>query len=106
LDRDKDTYDSKNPPNSLVRPRAHSTVLWAFVASVVGFLVLVAVAWVFWTVAHPRPSVLVERERSVGSSGGYFVEGGHDPNPRPGSTRDELRFRGALTPPSEVRGGR
>jgi hypothetical protein len=104
MDRYKDTYDPKNPPNSLLRPRAHSTVLWAFVGSVVGFLVLVAVAWVFWTVAHPRPSVLIERERAVGPSGAYFTEGGHNPDRRPRSTRDELKYRGALTPPSEVRG--
>ena len=102
MDRYTDTHDPKNPPNSLKRPRAHSTVLWAFLGSVAGFLVLVAVAWVFWTVAHPQPSVLIQRERAGG--GTYFTEGGHDPNRRPGSTSDELRFRGTLTPPSEVRG--
>lgn len=102
MDRYKDTYDPKNPPNSLVRPRAHSTVLWAFIGSVVGFLVLVAVAWVFWTVAHPQPSVLIQRERAGG--GTYFTEGGHDPNRRPSNTSDELKSRGILTPPPEVRG--
>ena len=62
-----------------------------------------AVALLFWTVAHPRPAEREGMEGVVGTSGYYSTEGGHDPVRRPGSTRDELKFRGALTPPTEAR---
>ena len=103
MDPYKDTNDPKNPPNSLARPRAHSTVLWGFIGSVVGFLVLVAVTWVFWTVSHPRPSLEEERKRNASTSGYYSTEGGHNPDRRPRSTSEELKYRGALTPPTAVR---
>jgi hypothetical protein len=48
----------------------------------------------------PRPSVEEERENVVGTSGYYSTEGGHDPIRRPHNTRDELKFRGELTPPN------
>jgi hypothetical protein len=104
MDRYEDTNDPKNPPNSVMRPRVRSAALWGFVGSLVVFFVLVGGALLFWTVAHPRPSLQEERERTVGTSGYYSTEGGHDPVRRAGSTRDELKFRGALTPPSEARG--
>jgi hypothetical protein len=44
-----------------------------------------------------------ERETVVGTSGSYYSsEGGHDPIRRLRSTRDELKFRGELTPPTEA----
>lgn len=104
MDGFRDTYDPKNPPNSLFRPRAHSPVLMSLIGSLIAFFLLLGVAWMFWTVAHPRPANLVERERGTGTTGYFPPEGGHNPNRRPSSTRDELKFRGALTPPSEARG--
>jgi len=104
MDRYAGTNDPKNPPNSVLEPHVRRAALWAFVGSLVVFFVLVGVVALFWTVAHPRPSLQEERERVVGRSGDYSTEGGHDPNLRPGSTRDELKFRGILTPPSEARG--
>jgi protein-S-isoprenylcysteine O-methyltransferase Ste14 len=79
-------------------------VLRWFLGSLVVIFVLSGVAALFWTVAHQRPSVREEAERVVGTSGYYSTEGGHDPIRRPGSTRDELKFRGLLTPPSEAPG--
>jgi hypothetical protein len=104
MDRYHDTYDPKNPPNSVLRPRARSAALWSFVGSLVVFFALIAVALLFWTVSHPRPSAEEERERVIGTSGYYSTEGGHDPVRRPHDTRGELKFRGTLTPPSEARG--
>ena len=105
MNRYEDTDSPKNPPQSVLRPEARSAALWAFVGSLVVFFSLVAVALTFWTVAHPRPAAREGMERVVGTSGYYSTEGGHDPVRRPGSTRDELKFRGALTPPpSEARG--
>lgn len=106
MDRYGDTNDPKNPPNSLLQPHVRRAALWAFVGSLVVFFTLVGVVLLFWEVAHPRPTLQQERERVVGSSGYYSTEGGHDPARyrRPRSTRDELKSRGILTPPSEVRG--
>jgi len=104
MDRYDATRDPKNPPNSVTRPPIASAVLLAFVGSLVAFFLLVGAALLFWTVAHPRPAFLEERERAVGASGYYSTEGGHDPIRRPASTRDELKYRGLLTPPSGPRG--
>ena len=104
MDRYEDTNDPKNPPNSVTRPRVRRAALWAFVGSLVVFFVLVGVALLFWNASHPRPSAEEERERIVRSSGFYSTEGGHNPDRRPRSTSDELKYRGALTPPNGVRG--
>ncbi|HXD19867.1 MAG TPA: hypothetical protein VN654_22785 [Vicinamibacterales bacterium] len=104
MDRYDATRDPKNPPNSVTRPPVASAVLLAFVGSLVAFFVLVGAALLFWTVAHPRPAFLEQRERAVGASGYYSTEGGHLPIRRPSSTSDELTYRGKLTPPSEARG--
>jgi hypothetical protein len=103
MDRYDGTHDPKNPPQSVLGPRARSAVLVGFVGSLVVFFVIVGVAMIFWTVAHPRPAVAAGREKVVGTSGYYSTEGGHDPVRRAGSTRDELKFKGRLTPPTEAR---
>jgi hypothetical protein len=95
-----ETRDPKNPPNSVLAPRARSAALRWFVGSLVVFFLLIGVALVFWNAANPRPSVEEQREAAVGTSGYYSTEGGHDPIRRPRSTRDELKFRGELTPPN------
>jgi hypothetical protein len=92
--------DPKHPPDSVLAPRARSAALRWFVGSLVVFFLLIGVALVFWNAANPRPSVEEEREAVVGTSGYYSTEGGHDPIRRPRSTRDELKFKGELTPPN------
>ena len=93
------TPDPKHLPNSVLAPRARSAALRWFVGSLVVFFLLIGVALVFWNAANPRPSVEEEGEAVVGTSG-YSTEGGHDPVRRPRNTRDELKFRGELTPPN------
>jgi hypothetical protein len=104
MNRYDDTNNPNNPPQALLHPQARSAALLGLVGSLVVFFVLVGVALIFWTVAHPRPTAREEMERAVGTSGYYSTEGGHDPVRRPANTRDELKFRGTLTPPSEARG--
>ena len=96
------TRDPKHGPNSVLAPRARSAALRWFVGSLVVFFLLIGVALVFWNAANPQPSLQGEREKVVGTSGYYYysTEGGHDPIRRPRSTRDELKFRGELTPPN------
>jgi hypothetical protein len=100
MNRHEETRDPKNRPNSLLAPRARSAALRWFVGSLVVFFLLIGVALVVWNVANPLPSLQEEREDVVGTSGYYSTEGGHDPIRRPRSTRDELKFRGELTPPN------
>jgi hypothetical protein len=104
MHRYEDTDDPNNPPQAVLHLKARSAALTGFLGSLIVFFVLVAAALVFWTVAHPRPAGREGMERVVGTSGYYSTEGGHDPVRRPGSTRDELKFRGQLTPPNEARG--
>ena len=103
MDRYDATSNPKNPPNSVLGPRVRSAALHLFIGSLVAFFLLVGVALLFWTVANPRPAATQQRESVGGPSGYYSTEGGHNPDPRPGNTQDELKFRGALTPPTEVR---
>jgi|SRR5215468_9040839 len=101
MNRYKETHDPKHPVDSVLGPRVHSTALRWFVGFLLGFFLLIGVAIVFWNAANPQPSLQDEQERVVGTSGSsYSTEGGHDPDRRPGSTRDELKFRGELTPPN------
>ena len=103
MNRYDDTKNPKNPPQSVLRPQARSAALLGLIGSVVVFFALIGLALIFWTVAHPRPAAREGMDRGQGTSGYYWTEGGHDPDRPPRSTRDELKFRGALTPPSEVR---
>ena len=100
----EDTNNPQNPPNAVLRPSARSAALRWFLGSLVAFFALVGAALLFWSAAHPRPSVRAEQKRVVGTSGYYSTEGGHDPLRRPKNTRDELKFRGFPTPPNEAQG--
>jgi len=102
MNRYEDTNNPTNPPHAVLRPEARTAALLGFVGSLVVFFVLVGVALIFWTVAHPQPNAREGMEDVVGTSGYYSTEGGHNPdrNFRGGNTRDELKFRGELTPPN------
>ena len=100
MNRYQETRNPKNPPNSVLTPHARSAALRWFIGSLVVFFLLIGVALVFWSAANPRPSAREERANVVSKSGYYSTEGGHDPVRRPRSTGDELKFRGALTPPN------
>jgi hypothetical protein len=106
MNRSEDTRNPKNPPQSLMHPEFRNLALWSFVGSLVVFFVLVGIAFLFWTVAHPRPAAREGMKNVVGPSGYYSTEGGHNPdqNFRARDTQGELEYRGRLTPPSEVRG--
>ena len=100
MDRHEGTHHPKHPPQGLFAPHgsdSHGFALWVTVGTLVTVVMLVGVVLLFWNVAHPG---LVQQT----SKDSYSIEGGHDPNPRARNIRDELRFRGALTPPPEVRG--
>ena len=78
--------------NSVLRPQVRSAALYWYLGSVVMF-VIVGVALIFWMAAHPTPTADGAEEQMVGASG-YRLDGGHNPDPQPKSTRDELKYRG------------
>jgi hypothetical protein len=92
-ERYEETRNPKNPPNSVLRPQVRSAALYWYVGSILVMAVLVGVALIFWMAAHPRPTSGGSRAQPVGTSG-YRLDGGHNPNPRPRNTRDELKYRG------------
>jgi hypothetical protein len=89
MDHHDGTHHPKHPPNTILAPYVHSTALPWFIGSLVAFFLLIGVALVFWSAANPQPT-----------SGLFSTEGGHDPIRPPRNTRDELKFRGELTPPN------
>jgi hypothetical protein len=105
MNRNEDTRNPKNPPQSLMHPEFRNLALWSFVGSLAIFFVLVGVAFLFWTVAHPRPAAREGMENVVGPSGYYSTEGGHNPDRyfRARDTQGELKFRGLTTPPRAAR---
>jgi hypothetical protein len=94
-ERYEDTTDPKNPPNSIMHPRrpVRSVALYLTLALLLVVFVVIGVAAIFWLAAHPAPTSAADNRRvPVGS--GYYTEGGHNPDPRPSNTRDELKYRG------------
>ena len=77
----------------VLRPQVRSAEPYWYVGSVVVMSVLVSVALIFWMAVHPRTTADAGEERMVGTSG-YQLDGGHNPNPQPKNTRDELKYRG------------
>jgi hypothetical protein len=93
----EETTSPQNPPNSMVNPTAR-TAWWGSSVGILAIVFLIVVAGFGW--------VLVQRElgkggrtpdsETIGTSGAVRdnAPGGFDPAPEPGSTRDELKFRG------------
>ena len=93
----EETTAPENPPNSMVNPTARTT-WWGSSVGILAIVSLIVVAGFGW--------VLVQRElgkggrtpdsETIGTSGAVRDNspGGFDPAPNPGSTRDELKFRG------------
>ena len=93
----EETAAPQNPPNSMVNTAARTT-WWGSSVGVLAIVFLIVLAGFGW--------VLVQRElgkggrtpdsETIGTSGAVRDDspGGFDPAPVPGSTRDELEFRG------------
>ena len=106
----------ENPPNSVVNREVRRTALRTYLGPIVIFFVLVGAVYVYWSGRPadrgPEPAAAVE---DAAGTGGLTAEredtpGGHDPQPQPESTREEIEGRGgdALTELGEVieNGGR
>ena len=101
-----ETVDPKNPPNSVLQPRARSSALGVFLGGILVFFLIAAVAWVYWDStdkrrASPDEKAATEQTETseVGTAGEKADEeepgrGGFNPDPKPDDTKDELEFRG------------
>ena len=100
-ERYEDTYDPKNPPNSILhrRPARSALLLWS-IGALAAVCLIAAVVAIFWMSAHPYSlpaSQLPSAEIAQPGEPVVFefrTDGGHNPIPRPRNTSAELRFRG------------
>lgn len=106
----------ENPPNSVVNREVRRTALRTYLGPIVIFFVLVGAVYVYWSgrPADRGPEPAAAGEEAAGTAGLTAARedtpGGHDPQPQPESTREEIEGRGgdALTELGEVieNGGR
>ena len=91
-----ETVAPENPPAAVVRPEARSAALVTFLGGIVLLFLLIGAALIFWKVTDrpgddggPAPIGTMGEPRSKEAPGGF------EPAPQPGSTREELEYRGA-----------
>lgn len=86
----EETVDPKNPPASTGAAPAVVAGMWYYLAPL-GILILTLVlAFAYW---GNRDTRLVEPVAPT-TGQGQELPGGQNPDPKPESTEDELRFRG------------
>jgi hypothetical protein len=91
-ERYEETVEPRNPPNSLLKPAVQKTTLLVYLGPLLALLIIVGIALAYW----------VNRERDRQEHGAVpttgisqeVTPGGHDPDPHPGSTQEELKYRG------------
>ena len=106
-ERYEETTDPKNPPNSVLNASVRRTALRSYLGPLLVFFLVVGIGLIYWANRPPlvtgdQDSQLVgtsgtpERDDVVGERGNRDdTPGGVNPEPRPDSTADELRNRGA-----------
>lgn len=88
----EETVDPKNPPNSVLRPQVRTATVSTFVGGIVIFFLIVGAALVYWSMSNRRLDPDPGRREAQAEADS--VGTGFNPEPRPGSTRDELEYRG------------
>jgi hypothetical protein len=87
-----ETYDPRNPPRVLLNPRVRSLPLYTFLGGILLVFVVIGIALMYLRTAD-RQAESTQSEVAVGTAGDQ-PPGGADPRPTPGTTQDELEFRG------------
>jgi hypothetical protein len=105
-ERYEETTDPRNPPYSVVNPNVRRNAFRSFVGPLLVFFIIAGFALIYWANRGP---VVGTDQNQVGTTGDTIdaagersndtTPGGIDPAPRPDSTRDELRYRGADSEP-------
>jgi hypothetical protein len=113
-ERYEDTRDPRNPPNSVANSHVRSTALRSYLGPLLAFFIIVGLALIYWANRGPAVGDVDERaeigttgdrQDTVGERGNRTdTPGGFNPDPQPGSTRDEVEFRGGNEPATELPG--
>jgi hypothetical protein len=109
-ERYEDTMDPRNPPNSVVNPRTQRAALRVYLLPLVAFFLVAGLGLIYWANRSP---VTTDSPAEIGTTGeGQDVvgergnredtPGGFDPAARPGSTAEEIEFRGGGAPLNEL----
>jgi hypothetical protein len=107
----EETTDPKNPPKSVLNPQVQKAALGSYLGVLVAFVVIVAVALLYWSTRGPAQLDPEDRDQ-IGTTGVPDGErgnrertpGGFNPAPRPDSTIDELKYRGVDQPEKALPG--
>ena len=102
----EETTAPRNPPNSMLEPRARAGWLASSLGTLLVIFVVVAAAfgWVFVRHELGKDVGTYPDSNAVGTSGQRLHEespGGFNPARDSRNTRDELKFRGAQAPEKE-----
>jgi hypothetical protein len=100
--RNPDPNAPQNPPNSVANRDVRRTALRTYLLPIVAFFAVVGLTLLYWSARPPaneREANLPDRDANVAGTAGERnpddnSPGGHNPDPKPGSTADELEFRG------------
>ncbi len=89
-----DTHDPTNPPRAVLNPRVRSIPLYTFLGGILVVFAVIGIVLLYVRTsdrqAEPGPA---EPGAAVGTAGDR-LPGGVEPRPTPGTTQDELAFRG------------
>lgn len=88
-----ETEAPQNPPNSVLRPEVRTAAWWLYVAPLIIICAVVGVAMMYW--AGGRGSTPGQLDDVAATTGVDATPGGRSADRVPGSTGDELRYRGA-----------
>jgi hypothetical protein len=99
-ERYEETRDPRNPPNSVANRNVRRTALRVYLGPLIALFIVAGLALIYWANrgpvrSAPRDGVGTTGNDVVGERGNASdTPGGFNPDPRPGSTEDELKFRG------------
>ena len=99
MNRYEETHDPKNPPSSVLAPRARSAALRWFVGSLVVFFLLIGVTLLFWNAAndYSKPFTAMPEMKSANSK-----EGSKDPRYFRGDELPTATVQASLNPVSSA----
>jgi hypothetical protein len=97
--RGGETQAPHNPPNSVTRPAVRTVALTTYLGGVVVVFVIATAIFAYWSLRPGGERDAEGRGSAQVGTAGERLPGGFDPAPRPGSTAEELQFRGAGEPP-------
>jgi len=99
--RYEETTEPQNPPNSVLNKDARRAAVLSYFVPVVVLFVVIGIALVYWS-NQPEHSQIGDGDRTeIGTAG--RTDGGAQPESRPDSASDEIKYRGDdLIPITEV----